>query len=89
MTLFQNVFEENDRSVSRTHRNLISVFVEKGNHAVRNVNEILRPGLAHKLENLENLTEMKILLICDYVKALVEIVMRFAVASGGKVSRRV
>ena len=39
----------------------------------------LTPLLAHKLQNLENLFKMQILLICNDVKALVKIVSVFAV----------
>ncbi len=53
--------------------------VFEGNHAVGDVNHILRPLVAHKLQNLEKLFEMQILLIRDDVKTLVEVVSILAV----------
>ena len=87
MALFQNVLQKNDRAVSRAHSDLIAVVVQQGNHSVSHVNKILSPGLTHKFQHFENLFEMEILLIRHHVKALIEVVMLFAVTSRGEISR--
>ena len=89
MAFFKHVFEQNDRAVTGTHSDLVAVFVEQRNHTVRDVNEIFRPRFAHEFEHLENLSEMKILLIRHDVKALIEIITLFTVTSRREISRSV
>ena len=89
MAFFKHVFKQNDRAVTGTHSDLVTVFVEQRNHTVRDVNEIFRPRFTHEFEHLENLSEMKILLIRHDVKALIEIIMLLTITSRGKISRSV
>ena len=67
--VFYNVGKENDMSFPRGQRLPLV-----RNHAELHVHEILRPFPAHKLENLEQLTEMKVLLCSDHIQALIELI---------------
>ncbi|MPM33923.1 hypothetical protein SDC9_80504 [bioreactor metagenome] len=60
-----------------------------GNHAERNVDQVLRPGIAHELDHLEPLPKMQILLVGHHVQALGEIVGVLAVERGGDIPRGV
>ena len=80
----EHVFEQNDFPAPRAHRAVLH-----GDHAVGDVHHVLRPGLPHELQHLEELPEMEILLVGDDVQALVKVVCFFAVDRRGEVARGV
>ena len=84
LALCDDVLEPNDFAFTRRHGAVLERY-----HAVSDVNKVLRPFFAHKLEHLENLFEMQILLIGDDVQAFLEIVRLFTVERRGKIARGV
>ena len=82
--LVQYVCKPHGIALARAH----AAFFER-HHAVSHVHHVLRPVKAGKLQNLENLSEMEILLISDDVETFVKTVGILAIQRGGKVARGV
>ena len=80
----EHVFEEDDVPAARGQR---SVF--ERHHAVRDVDHVVRPRLAHHPQHLEQLLEVQVLLIGDDIEALGKVVRLFAIDRRRKVARRV
>ena len=64
-------------------------FSLKADHSKGHVNQILGPGISHKLNHLKDLFKMKILLVSYNIQAFIKVIRLFAIKCRSHIPRSI